>query len=434
VVIGHNFGLEPANSPHSPDLADPGHSKDPFIVDPQAFDFLHNRPFKTPIGDAMNNSGLGAFQGGDRAAYNTFDWEFLRNQFVQQLESTGTESNPAFAPGLWMERGPLLHLAGVSANGGLWHTVRFPAGPWQLFGELSGTAQIPAKATAVSCASSLNVLHLCAVTVDGRLFHTIRGGDRGWQQFDDVSAHAGDRGMIAQVGCAFPAQDLHVVAVAADGNLWHTIRHFDKTGNIVWDQFGDVSSQAGNRGKFLNADCAGLSGELHLCATTDDGLLWHTIRDAGGGWRQFGDVSSQAGNRGKIVQVSCAFVAGELHVAAVAADGHLWHTIRQPNGTWLPFGDVAATAGNRGNFRDAAAAETGGELHLAAATEDHHLWHSIRHSDGAWTQFGDIEGAAGSEGGFIAVTADGLYTWHRYYDGSSWGGPADQDDISTFSP
>jgi Repeat of unknown function (DUF5648) len=87
--IGHNFGLEPPTSPHYQDPADPGHSKDPFIYDQFAYDFINNRVYDPQIGDTMNNLGGGAFQGVDHVAFNAYDWEYLRSKLLE-LDSTGT--------------------------------------------------------------------------------------------------------------------------------------------------------------------------------------------------------------------------------------------------------------------------------------------------------------------------------------------------------
>ena len=95
--IGHNFGLEPPTSPHYQDPNDPGHSKDPFITDPYAYDFVNLRLYNRPIGDTMNNTGGGAWQGADAVAFNTYDWEYLRGGLdgksgFMALDSTGSES------------------------------------------------------------------------------------------------------------------------------------------------------------------------------------------------------------------------------------------------------------------------------------------------------------------------------------------------------
>jgi hypothetical protein len=45
-------------------------------------------------------------------------------------------------------------------------------------------------------------LHVAGVTEDGRLWHTIRRADGSWTQFGDVEAQAGDRGRFVRVGIA----------------------------------------------------------------------------------------------------------------------------------------------------------------------------------------------------------------------------------------
>lgn len=87
---GHTFGLEPTGSPHYQDPRDPVHSKDPIInnYDGFAYDFINNRYYKDNLptggflGDLMNNSGGGAFQGPDSILYNAYDWEYLREKIM----------------------------------------------------------------------------------------------------------------------------------------------------------------------------------------------------------------------------------------------------------------------------------------------------------------------------------------------------------------
>jgi hypothetical protein len=89
--LAHNYGAEPPGSPHYQDPNDPGHSKDPVISDPYAFDFVKRVPY-TEIGDTMNNAGNGAWLGNDKVLYNAYDWEYLRQQLVasEGAGATGT--------------------------------------------------------------------------------------------------------------------------------------------------------------------------------------------------------------------------------------------------------------------------------------------------------------------------------------------------------
>jgi hypothetical protein len=201
---------------------------------------------------------------------------------------------------------------------------------------------------------------------------------------------------------------LHLCAVSGSGNLWHTIRKTDGQ----WTGFGDVEGQAGERGQFVRvgiteaATGANGSSELHVCGVTTNGRLWHSIRRGNGQWTGFGDVEGQAGERGSFVGVDCAGIGTQLHVTGITADGRLWHSIRKGDGQWTGFGDVEGQTGDRGTIVDVACARAGsGGLHVCAVSSDGHLWHSIRKADGQWTGFGDVEGQAGERGSFVRVSA-----------------------------
>ena len=294
-----------------------------------------------------------------------------------------------------------LHLAGITRNGRLWHTIRRPH-RWLPFGDVEREAGERGNFVDIDCAEVNGGLHVACVTSDGRLWHTIRRPDR-WLPFGDVKREAGDRGSFVRVGIA-EVGDLHVTGVTSDGRLWHTIRRPDR-----WLPFGDVEREAGERGNFVDVDCAGIEGELHVAGVTSDGRLWHTIRRMNGSWFPFGDVEEEAGERGVIRKVACAEVASELHVCSVA-EGRLWHTIRRTNGSWFPFGDVEREAGERGHFMDVDCAEVNGDLHVAGTTNDWRLWHTIRRTNGSWLPFGDVEREAGERGSFVTAGMAALFT------------------------
>ena len=82
--VAHNFGVVSPSSPHF----DGGyHSKNPQLIDPFAFDFVHLRPYYP-----YTNGPLGAFlgdvmsyawvQGKDQTLYNPYDWEYLRQELA----------------------------------------------------------------------------------------------------------------------------------------------------------------------------------------------------------------------------------------------------------------------------------------------------------------------------------------------------------------
>jgi len=112
-------------------------------------------------------------------------------------------------------------------------------------------------------------------------------------------------------------------------------------------------------------------------------------------------------------------VAGELHVCAVSSDGRLWHTIRGAGGRWKPFADVEGEAGEQGTFTCASSGELQGLLHVGGVTTNGEQWHTIRAFDGTrplpfgqtvrgWQGFGDVGTQATQPGTFTTVSVDGL--------------------------
>ena len=182
-----------------------------------------------------------------------------------------------------------LQVAGVTSDGGMWHTIRHDMW-WDGFGDVKGQAGgHPGKFDAVGCAKINGELHLCGITSDGGMWHAIRR-DTGWVGFGDVKGQAGrPSGQVRGGRLRRDKRRAARVRRHSDGGMWHTIRH-----ETQWDGFGDVKGQAGTHpGSFGAVGCAAVNGELHVCGITNDGGMWHAIRrDAG--WIGFGDVKGQA--------------------------------------------------------------------------------------------------------------------------------------------
>ena len=302
------------------------------------------------------------------------------------------------------------------SKGLLNHTIRFPSGGWQPFGDVEGQTGALRSISGVAAAGSAAQLHVLAISPDfsnndGRLYHAIRGSSGQWTAFGDVATQTGSPGPVGDVAAAAIAGDLHVVVVSSNtGRLYHTIRRADGT----WLRFGDVNSQTGTPGYFSSVATAAVGGDLHVLARTIDGNLYHAVRRADGSWTRFGDVKAQAGNKGQVTSVDAATVAGELHVviSADVSTGAVYHTIRHADGTWTPFGDVKTQSGNPGGIRDVAAASVNNELHVLAATgalaPQGQVFHTVRHADGSWSPFGNVEEQAGDIGQAYTVAAAGV--------------------------
>ena len=141
-----------------------------------------------------------------------------------------------------------------------------------------------------------------------------------------------------------------------------------------------------------------------ILVTDTNGKLFHTIRVTGGTWEGFGDVKSQAGDRGFFTDIADANVASELQTIGVTNDGKLWHTIRHANGTWDHFIDVKSQAGNPGAFTSVGITY-GDELQVSGVTKNGGLWHTIRHLNGTWDHFIDVKSQAGNPGAFTSVAS-----------------------------
>src|SRR5215204_745578 len=308
-----------------------------------------------------------------------------------------------------------LHICAITNDGKVWHTIRFPDGSWQgFFGDVKGVhANDPGTFVDVDCGGVGRELHICAITNDGKVWHTIRFPDGSWQGFfgDVKGVHANDPGTFVDVDCGGVGRELHVCAITNDGKVWHTIRFADGS----WQGFfGDVKGvHANDPGTFVDVDCGGVGRELHVCAITNDGKVWHTIRFADGSWQGFfGDVKGvHANDPGTFVDVDCGGVGRELHVCAITNDGKVWHTIRRADGSWQRnFVDVKAQTSNPGVFKAVGCIRAGNELHVCAITNDGKVWHTIRRADGSWQRnFVDLKAQHTNDPGtFVDVDCGGV--------------------------
>lgn len=192
-------------------------------------------------------------------------------------------------------------------------------------------------------------------------------------------------GLTERVSLASVNQELQVCTVAQGGRLWHNSRPTSPSGLPEFRSWFDVEqgdnappppgpapplspptidkkvTGAGEIGALLDVACAGVvnpstnTQELHICAVTDDGRIWHAVasdfdsasRGIFTSWTTFGDVESQIGDLGDLVRVDCAENGSQLHLVAVARrnGGYTaWHTIRGASGAFTPPTDVIGAA------------------------------------------------------------------------------------------
>jgi len=193
-----------------------------------------------------------------------------------------------------------LHVIGLTNDGNMWHTINWinswQQRTWQTWGNVSGTVDLnPGAFKNVACATGGDgeQLHVIGLTNDGNMWHTIRFPGS-WQTWGNVSGTVDlNPGAFKNVACAtflpgIGTAKLHVIGLTNDGNMWHTIRS-DNSNN--WQTWGNVSGTVDlNPGAFKNVACAIVGSNLNVIGLTNDGNMWHTIRFERS-WQEWRDVS-----------------------------------------------------------------------------------------------------------------------------------------------
>jgi hypothetical protein len=193
------------------------------------------------------------------------------------------------------------------------------------------------------------------------ILHTRRHFDGTWDSFQDVNSPqaAGFPGSFISVGCANVSpqpqlEELHICGITDDGKLWHTLRS-SLPGSFSWLPFANVQTLSTNGPDHFTKVCIAqgipdLQGreDLHVF-TLAAGDLWHTVRFSNPpSWQPtFDSIKKQAGDPGTFGSISCGNVDGQLHICAATADGKLWHTLltTADPAAWQPFEDVTAAGG-----------------------------------------------------------------------------------------
>jgi hypothetical protein len=165
-------------------------------------------------------------------------------------------------------------VAGVTAAGRLWVTTRKSATEFhpltQVPAAAGGNPAFHAVALAAVPGQQVNT-HLAAVSSDGHLWHTV-GRPGQWPSLQDVEAKpaAGEKpGDLTDVDCS---DNLDLAAVSGNGHVWYAKRNVDTS----WEDFRDPEAD-GHLGAFLRIGVARLQSVLHLCGVTADGRLCHTL-------------------------------------------------------------------------------------------------------------------------------------------------------------
>ncbi|MEU4352032.1 trypsin-like serine protease [Streptomyces sp. NPDC023838] len=266
------------------------------------------------------------------------------------------------------------------------------------------------------------------VQAGSTLYQGIRLADGSWTGFADVQTRAGGIGGVRTAAAAGINGDTHILAISNDGRLFHTIRKTDGT----WAAFGDVGTSAGVLGNLTQVSAVSIGTDLHVLAIAN-GKLFHTVRNATGHWTHFGDVAEATGPIGSVTQAATASVGGQLQVIAVSG-GKAFHTLRNTAGQWTAWGNVAQAAGATGPITSVGMAGIGGDAHVVIATDNGtRQYHAIRKADASWDGFGELTGYLGNvtvkslaaahvdgELQLAAVTADNTFVHTVRHTDRTW--------------
>jgi hypothetical protein len=169
-----------------------------------------------PIGDyasliAVGNTFYGAFSANNTPDLANFPQgvTYQRNADFAAKQLKDLSNNPvpvSIDPFFLRFAFDECQVVGLTTDGGMWHTIRHPEATWQpFFGDVKAQeSNDPGHFSAVGCAGVNGELQLVGLTADGGMWHTIRHADGTWQPFfGDVKAQeSNDPGHFSAVGCA----------------------------------------------------------------------------------------------------------------------------------------------------------------------------------------------------------------------------------------
>jgi len=124
-----------------------------------------------------------------------------------------------------------LHRLCTTPEGGLLHAMRYADGTWSSPGNVATVVNLPGPMVALAAAGGLpGEVHVALVTEDGRLWHTIRYADGAWSPLGNVGAQVALEAAVTAVDAASGIQgDVHCVFATREKHFFHTTRNADGT-------------------------------------------------------------------------------------------------------------------------------------------------------------------------------------------------------------
>ncbi len=338
---GHNFGLEPPQDPHYDPNVQAGHSKDVTIDATDAglgFDIQFNQAFPSTTFDIMFPTGPSPGWPSPVVSMNSWDWEYLREQFVN-LSSTGPTTPTHFitddAPGAAGVSNTVYFLAKRS-DGRIYYNraVLGQAGVGWTEMEGDGRTDAPPAGGAVG-----THLFVAIKGLDGNVY--LNQADLGGA-FNGFWSPMGFSTDVAPA-VAGVGDNVYVFAKSLDGRIFYNRAQLGGSflGWVEVDGNGrtDAAPAAGAVGTHVFVTHKGLDGNVYL-----------NQADLGGSFNGFWSSIGFGTDVGQAV----TGVGNNVYVFAKSLDGRIFYNRAQLGQSFLGWTEVD------GNGRTAAAPAAGG--------------------------------------------------------------------------
>ncbi|RJQ68001.1 DUF1906 domain-containing protein [Pseudonocardiaceae bacterium YIM PH 21723] len=303
----------------------------------------------------------------------------------------------------------------TTTSGPAYHATRLSDGNWTDWVPskgIDGAAEFRGSVTGITALPD-NSAQVAGVGADGNVYHNIRFANGTWQGWGALPGYdGGTRFQASSVAIAgLPDKSAQVVAIGNDGNLYDTVRLPD--GN--WRAWAPLAGYGGapRFGASAVAVTGLADGTGQLVAVGNDGNVYHAVRRADGtvtGWAPVTGYDGAARFAATAVSIS-GLPDKSAQLLAIGNDGNVYHNIRFANGTWQGWGPLPGYDGGV-KFAASAVAITGvagGSAQLLAVGNDGRIYHNIRFADGNWQGWGQVRGPGGAAGfAASAVTAAGF--------------------------
>jgi hypothetical protein len=138
-----------------------------------------------------------------------------------------------------------VQVAVVMGSGRVWHTIRYQNQPWQPFGDVIAAVggASPGTVTSLGMTEDGANMQMMLGTADGKLYHTIRFADGSWQNYFGYvpGQESATQNGIRQISATINYSGAVFVALDDFGTAWQTVRYSDTTWQSTWSSLRSLS-------------------------------------------------------------------------------------------------------------------------------------------------------------------------------------------------